>query len=824
MGSFLRDIRYAWRTLAKNPGFMVVAILTLALGIGANVAIFSIVYAILLRPLPFPQQQQLVRVFDDLRGPNVPNVGMSEPELLDLQNRSGVFQDISVVWPINADLSGGNRPERIEALATSPNYFTLLGAQPQVGHLYTQADIVPGFLNAVVLSDGFWRRQFGADPNIIGKSLRIDNDPYQVVAIMPPDFRHPGRTLQTDVDCWIAAGYEADPFPHPPVRAIRMFPGAIARLKPGLTVAAAQAKLETFAAQLRAQYPVDYPEPARWTPRLVSIQEDLVGNVRTELLVLFGAVAFVLLIACVNLANLLLSRSAGRQREIAVRLALGAGQRRLLIQMLTESLLLSTIAGAVALLTVVWLKASLLRFAPASLPRLNEVNFGGGVLFFAFALSILTGILFGLVPALQASNISQVASLREGSRGSGSSRTQARLSRWLVVSEIALSLILLVGAGLLLRSFWRLLEVQPGFSPHGIVTAQIWMPVPNNPAADPYRPPEKRAAFLREVVRRVALIPGVDAAAIGGTNSLPMGGGRNGFPFTIEGRPDDSRTTPIAEFAGVSPNYFDVLGTPLIRGRAFLDSDEPKSQQVAIIDQTLANRYWPGQDPLGAHIQFNAQANAPNWFTIVGVVGDVKSDGFEAPLAPHIYLPVFQGPPYASVLFLRTHANPGTLGDQIRTEVQSVDSNLPLFSVRTLDEVVARSMAERRFALEILALFAAVALLLAAIGIYGVMSYAFSRRIHELGIRIALGAQRSDILRMALSEGMKLVLFGLVVGVVGAMLLTRFLRSLLFNVTATDPLVFISIAALLAAVALLACYIPARRATRVDPLVALREE
>ncbi len=824
MGSFLRDIRYAWRTLAKNPGFMVVAILTLALGIGANVAIFSIVYAILLRPLPFPHQDQLVRVFDDLRGPNVPNVGMSEPELVDLQNRSGVFQDISVVWPINADLSGGNRPERIEALATSPNYFTLLGARPQIGHLYTQADIVPGFLNAVVLSDGFWRRQFGADPNIIGKSLRIDNDPYQVIAIMPPDFRHPGRTIATDVDAWIAAGYEADPFPHPPVRAIRMFPGAIARLKPGLTIAAAQAKLETFAAQLRAEYPVDYPEPARWTPRLVSIQEDLVGNVRTELLVLFGAVAFVLLIACVNLANLLLSRSAGRQREIAVRLALGAGQRRLLFQMLTESLLLSSIAGAVALLTVVWLQASLLRFAPASLPRLSEVNFGGGVLLFAFALSILTGILFGLVPALQASNISQVASLREGSRGSGASRTQVRLSRWLVVSEIALSLILLVGAGLLLRSFWRLLEVQPGFSPHGIVTAQIWMPVPNNPATDPYRPPEKRAAFLREVVRRVGLIPGVEAVAVGGTNSLPMGGGRNGFPFVIEGRPDDSKTTPVAEFAGVSPNYFEVLRTPLIRGRVFLDSDEPKSQQVAIIDQTLANRYWPGQDPLGAHIQFNAQANAPNWFTIVGVVGDVKSDGFEAPLAPHIYLPVFQGPPYASVLFLRTHANPGTLGDQIRTEVQSVDSNLPLFSVRTLDEVVARSMAERRFALEILALFAAVALLLAAIGIYGVMSYAFSRRIHELGIRIALGAQRRDILRMALSEGMTLVVIGLVAGVVGAMLLTRFLRSLLFNVTATDPLVFVSIAALLAAVALLACYIPARRATHVDPLVALREE
>jgi putative ABC transport system permease protein len=825
MGLFLRDVRFAWRTLAKNPGFMVVAILTLALGIGANVAIFSIVYAILLRPLPFPQPQRLVRVFDDLRGANVPNVGMSQPELLDLQERSGVFDDISVVWPINADLSGGNRPERIEALATSPNYFTLLGAKPRLGRIYTKDDTVPGFIDGVVLSDGFWRRQFGADPHILGKSIRIDNDPYTVMGVMPPDFRHPGRTLQTDVDAWIAAGYAADPFPHPPVRAIRMFPSAIARLKPGLTVAEAQAKLETFAAQLSAEYPTDYPAAARWTPRLASVQEDLVGDVRTELLVLFGAVGFVLLIACVNLANLLLSRSASRQREIAVRLALGAGQGRLLAQMLTESLLLSIVAGSAALITVVWMKSSLLRLAPANLPRLSEVNFSSGVLLFTFGLSIATGILFGLVPALQASSISQIANLREGSRGSGSSRAQTRVSRWLVISEIALSLILLVGAGLLLRSFWRLLEVRPGFSPHGILTAQIWMPVPNNPQTDPYRPPEKRAAFLREVVRRVASIPGVEGVAIGGTNSLPMGGGRNGFPFTIEGRPDDAKYAPVAEFAAVSPNYFDILKAPVISGRVFSDEDQPTSQRVAIIDQTLANRYWPGQDPLGQHISFNGPPTAQNpWVTIVGVVGDMKSDGFDAPLAPHIYLPVFQGPPYASVLFLKTNGNPGALSDQIRSEVQSIDSNLPLFSVRTMDEVIARSMAQRRFALEILAVFAGVALLLAAIGIYGVMSYAFSRRVHELGIRIALGAQRVDILRMALSEGMRLVLFGLIAGVVGAMILTRFLRTLLFNVTATDPLVFVSIATLLAAVALLACYVPARRATRVDPLVALRDE
>jgi predicted permease len=810
--------------LAKNPGFTIVAILTLALGIGANVATFSIVYAILLRPLPFPQQEKLVRVFDDLRGSNVQNVGMSVPELWDFQQRSGVFEDISVVWPISADLSGGDRPERVEALATSPNYFTLLGTQPRLGRVYTQAETVPGFLDAVVLSDGFWRREFGADPNIIGKKVRLDNDPYTVVAVMPPDFRHPGRTLETDVDAWIAAGYDANPFPHPALRSIRMLPGAIARLKPGLSVGAAQAQLETYSAQLSAQYPGDYPPAVRWTPRLVSVQEDLVGKVRTELFVLFGAVACVLLIACVNLANLLLSRSAGRQREIAVRLALGAGRNRLLLQMLTESMLLSIGAGAIALLTVVSIKASLLRLAPANLPRLSEVNLNGGVLLFAVVVSISTGILFGLVPALQASNANQVSNLREGSRGSGSSRSHTLISRTLVVSEIALSLILLVGAGLLLRSFWRMLEVRPGFNPHGVVTAQIWMPVPNDPSTDPYRPPDKRAAFLREAVRRVSAIPGVEGVAIGGSNSLPMGSARNGFPFVIEGRPADSERSPVAEFAGISPDYFEILGTPLMQGRVFLDSDEPKSQPVAIIDQTLANRYWPGENPLGKHIQL-FQANPQNpWITIVGVVGDMKSDGFDAPTAPHIYLPAFQGPPYASVLFLRTHANPGTLGDQIRAAVQSIDSSLPLFGVRTMDEVISRSMAERRFALEILAIFAGVALLLAAIGIYGVMSYTFSRRIHEIGIRVALGAQRIDILRMALGEGMRLVVLGLVAGLIGAVALTRFLRSLLFSVTSTDPLVFASIAVLLAAVALFACYIPARRATRVDPLVALREE
>ena len=824
MNSFLQDLRYATRMLAKTPGFTVVAILTLALGIGANVAAFSVVRAVLLRPLPYPQAGQLVRVFDDLRASNVRDVGMSQPELEDLQNRSGVFQDISAVWPISANLTGGDRPERVEVVATSTNYFTLLGASPQLGRIYTKQETVPGFIDAAVISDGFWRREFGADPHAVGKKIRLDGDLYTIVGVMPPDFRHPGRTLQTDVDLWIAAGYSANPFPTPPQRAARMFPGAIGRLNPGISPQEAQAKLDTFSANLSREYPTEYPAAASWGTRLVSIQDDLVGAVRTELFVLFGAVGCVLLIACVNIANLLLARGAGRQREVAIRLALGASRGRLIGQLLTESVLLAAISGLFALLTVVVLKSTLLKLAPADLPRLNEVSISGGVLLFAFFISILTGVVFGLVPALQAASSSQLASLREGSRGSGTSKKHTRVSRFLVASEIALSLVLLIGAGLLLRSFWQLLQVKPGFNPRSVVTAQIWMPVPNDPTADPYRPPEKRSAFYRELLRRVSEIPGVQQAAIGSGGSLPMTRARNSFPFTIQGRPADAERIPVAEFAAVTPEYFRTLEIPLVSGRNFSTSDDVTSQRVALIDDTLAHRYWPGEDPTGKQIKAGALNSQAPWVTVVGVVATIKSDGFDAPAAPHVYFPLFQNPGVTAAIYLRTSADPGTLGDTIRHEVQSVDPGIPVFAVRTMDEVVAKSLADRRFALVILAVFAGVALLLASIGIYGVMAYTFSQRTHEIGVRVALGAQRSDILRMALGEGMLLVAIGLGAGLIGATIVTRFLRSMLFSVTTTDPATFGAIAALLAAVALFACFIPARRATQVDPLVALRED
>jgi len=825
-----QDIRYAARTLRRNPGFTLVAVLTLALGIGANVAIFTVVHAVLLQPLPFPHPEQLVRVYDDIRSSNTHDIGMSIPELWDLRDHSGVFQDISALVSADANLTGGDHPERIELLGTSANYFTMLGAHPQLGRIYTSADARPGFSDPVVISDAFWHRTFGADPNVLGKKIRVDGDLYTIAGVMPPDFRHPGRTLTADVDVWGTAGFAADPFPLPVVRATRFLPGAIGRLKPGLTLAQGQSQLDDFVAQLSRQYPDEYPAAAGWSVRLVPIQQDIVGNVRTELFVLFAAVAFVLLIACVNLANLLLARSARRQREIAVRLAVGAGRSRLVTQLLTESILLGTIAGSAALLTVFWLKSSLLRLAPSDLPRLNEVSLSPGVLFFAFLISILTGVFFGLAPALQSARTSQITALREGTGGAGSSKHQMKFSRLLVASEIALSLVLLIGAGLLVRSFWHLLEVRPGFEPHHLTTAKIWLAVPNNPREDNYFTPERRAAFQHEILRRISAIPGVEQAALGTPSSLPMEGKHAQAPFVIENRALDSERIPVAEIASVSPSYFSVLKTPLITGRFFADSDDTKGQQVALIDETLARRYWPDSDAVGQRLRLavpslrNQNAAQNPWLTIVGVVANIKSDGFDAASAPHIYRSVYQAPSYAGVVYLRTTADLGILGEAVRAEVQTVDPTIPVFGVRTMDFIVSAFLAERRFAFELLGIFAGVALLLASVGIYGVMAYTFSRRTNEIGIRIAMGAKRTDILKMALTEGTVTVAFGVVVGLFGSLALTRFLQSMLFSVKPTDPATFATIAALLAGVTLLACVVPAHRATRVDPLIALRHE
>jgi predicted permease len=823
MVSFFQDLRYAARTLLKSPGFTIVAVLTLALGIGANVAIFSVVYGVLLRPLPFAHPEQLVRIFDDLAGPNTLDVGMSAPELWDLEERSGVFQEVSAVAPSNSAVGGGERTVRAEGLITSPDYFELLGAKPELGRVYTRQDSVPGFLEPVVISDGFWRRNYGSDPNIIGRKMSLDRDLYTIVGVMPPGFRHPGRTLDTDVEVWLATGFSGQPFPVPADRTLRLIPAAIGRLKPGVTVAQAQSQLNAYVAQLARDYPAAYPAASKWAVRLVSVQEDLVGAQRTQLFILFGAVGFVLLIACVNIANLSLARSSGRRREIAIRLAMGASRTRLARQLLTESALLAVISGVVALVTVLFLKNAIVSAAPADIPRLNEVDVSGKVLFFAFVISIFTGVLFGLAPALQASSPNQVENLREGGRGSGASRRHSRLSRILVMSEVALSIILLAGAGLLLRSFWRVLQVRPGFNPSHLTTVQIWIPQPNNPDMDPYGPMEKRAVFLMEIYRRVATLPGVEESAIAGNDTLPMNSGRNYSPFSIQGRPAESERSPVADVAIVDTQYFRTMEVPLMAGRNFTATDTNITQPVAVIDQTLARRYWPDQDPVGQQVKFGFGLG-PKGVTIVGVVGDIKSDGFEAASVPHIYVALGQFAPVNAVLFLRSRSDAERLGEAVRHVVQSMDPNVAVHSVSTMDQIIARSVADRRFALELLGVFAVVALLLAAIGIYGVMSYAFSQRTHEVGIRMALGAQRLDILRMALVEGMGIVVIGLVAGLAGAAVMTRFFQSMLFDVAPGDPITFLTASAVLAGVAFFACYIPAQRATRVDPLVALREE
>jgi len=823
MHSIWQNLRHAARMLWKQPGFTIVVIITLSLGIGANTAIFSVVNAVLLRPLPFPHAEQLVIVRDDLTSRQLENIGLSVDELRDLQERSGVFEEVSAVWPVDANLTGSDRPERIELLAVSANYFSLLGASAQLGRVFGPQDKAQGFAEGVVISDGLWHRLFGADKNVLGRKVYADSDLYTIIGVMPPGFRHPGQTLRNEVDIWGTAGFAANPF-GPPIRAQRILPGAIARLKPGLTVPQAQAKLDAFIANLRSEFPKEYPAESGWSVRLLPARETLVGNVQTTLLVLLGAVGLVLLIGCVNIANLMLARSSARRREMAIRLALGASRRRLVVQLLTESLLLAFIGGVVALLMVVSVLHALLGLVPSDIPRLQEVGVNLSVLGFVFLVTLVTGLLFGLVPALQASRPDVVVNLKEGSQGAGLGARHHRFRSALVVVEFALSLVLMIGAGLLLRSFGRLLEVKPGFDPHNVLMARIWLPVPNNPDLDPYRPPAKRAAFVAEVLRRTTALPGVQYAAVSGGNSVPLIGPHNSGTFVIEDQAALDSNPPRAQFSQVSADFFRVLSTPLVRGRFFASSDDLQAPPVALIDEALAQRYFPNQDPIGKHIKARARDSKAPWITVAGVVGNIKTDGFDQPDQPHLYVPILQNVGYAMAVFVKTETNPMGLTQPLRQQVQAVDANLPLFGERGMEDLVSASLAQRRFAMEVVGLFAVLAMLLAGVGIYGVMAYLVNQRTREIGIRLALGASHGAILRWVLSQGMWLTVVGATLGVATALAATSLLRSLLFGIARTDPITYAGLVLLLAVVALLACYIPARRATKVDPLVALRYE
>ena len=826
MGTLLQDVRYGLRMLIKKPGFTIVAVLTLALGVGANTAIFSIVNAVLLRSLPYRDPDRLVRIYFNEPGVGLRDVRFSKPEMDDLQTRAGVFEDVSPIFEGSENLTGTKQPERVEGVNTSFSYFSMLGVIPQIGRLYGPQDFVPGFAPEAVISDGLWRRAYGADPNVLGRSIRIDNDPLTIIGVLPRGFRHPGPTTSGDAEVFGAGGFSGDPFPQP-MRGTRVLVSGIGRLKPGLTLAQAQARLTAMAQELRHDFPTDYPPQAQWTIEIQPLQETLVGKVRPMLLVLLGAVILIVFIVSLNIANLLLARASGRQQEMAVRLALGASRSRMVRQMLTESMLLSLIGGAAGIVTAVGTLGFILRFMPSNVPRLSEVRIDWVVLAFALLISILTGLVFGLAPALHSAKVALSSAIREGGRGSGYSTKTGRLRDVLIVSELAFAVILMVGAGLLLRTLRDLLQENPGFNPTQVVTANIQLPNPNEPEADPYLDNLPRATFDRELLRRMKAIPGVELAAI--TSSLPTTntnpnavGGLANEGFAIEDRPVESSQGLHAERIRISPDYFKVLQATLLRGRSFTEGDEEGKPLVAIIDESTAHKYWPTRDPLGRRVRFGRDPTKP-WTTVVGIVKDIKNDGLDIDGVPHIYVSTYQDSSKELSVVLRTSLPATLLEPQIRHEIQSIDPGLPVFNVSSMNDVLDRSLASRRFSADLVGGFAGLAMLLASIGIYGLLAYMVGQRSREIGIRMALGAQRDDILRMFLRKGVALAGVGIVAGLVISASTASMMASLLYGVRPHDPAVFLIVPLLLFAIAVLASYLPARRATMVDPIIALRE-
>jgi predicted permease len=819
------DVRYAVRMLRKSPGFTVVAVLTMALGIGATTAIFSVVDATLFHPLPYPQPDQLVSVQDDLPGVGSYDVGLSQPEWLDLE-RSGIFEHISPVWFDENNLTGSSRPTQVRLSSVAPNYFAVLGVKPQLGRTFPAADRSPSFTQEVVISDGMWKRGFGGGPNILDKSIRLDTDLYHIVGVMPPGFHPPGRTTEErNLDVWAATSFYGAPmFDHPP-RSGRNIPGAIARLTGGLTIVAAQSRVDALVATLRAQFPSDYPPQTAWRVRLVPLKETVFGNVRQSLVLLLAAVGLVLLIGCVNVANLLLARASARSRELAVRQALGAGRGRLTRQLLTESVVLSLLGGFAAMGLLLACEGYLLRLVPDGLPRLNEITISWNVLLFALGATAISGAMFGLVPAMQAGRVDVTAALKSDARGSTDSGEHSRTRRLLIVTEFALSLVLMVAAGLLLRSFRDLLNVPLGFNPQRVLTVRTRLPYPNDVSIDKYRTIAQEAPFLRELVRRSQRLPGVEEVALGSSSAIPLDHPQqdaNLMPLLIEGRSTDAAQAPLVEGSVVTPEYFHLLGRTLLRGRLLTNFDNESAPGVAVINDAMARTFWPNTNPLGQHVKLSRSATS--WTTVVGVVADARTESLKDAGVPEIFASAYQKPAKHLAIFLRGQVDAATISDQVREQVQLVDATLPVSGAHILEETVAASLSERRFSMEMVGLFAVTALLLAGLGIYGVISYIVSERTREIGIRLALGAQPRTIVRMVLGQGMPPILVGAMIGLVCALAVSRSMAGLLYGVRPTDPATFSTVPLVLVAVALFACYIPAARATRIDPMITLRDQ
>jgi predicted permease len=823
-----QDVRFASGLLRKSPGFTAVAVLTIAVGIGATTAIFSVVDATLLHPLPYPHPEQLVGVEDDLPGVGARDVRMSVPEWHDLE-RSGIFAYISPIGGGDVNLTGCSHPERVSFLAVAPNYFALLGVRPQLGRAFDPGDRTPGFNLEAVISDGLWRRSFAADPRILEKSLRLDNDMYRVVGVMPAGFRDPGRTRQQrNTEVWLGTNFGAAPTP-PPVRSARFLLEPIARLEGGLTLAAAQSRLDALVATLQRQFPGDYPAQSAWTVRLVPLKDRLFADVRQSLVLLLGAVGLVLLIGCVNVANLMLARASARRREMAVRQALGAGRRRLVAQLLTESVLLS-LAGGIAGMAILFVsKALLLRLVPDSLPRLHEVSIDWRVLLFALAVSLAAGAAFGLAPALHAGRLSLTHTLKQEGRGATGSGEQARTRRALVVTELALSLVLMIAAGLLLRSFRDLLDVRLGFDPQQVMAVRIWLPIPNDPKTDVYRTAAQEAPFVCEVLRRTRALPGVEQAAIGDVAAIPLGHDRNDllpFQLILDGHETPTDQAPLVGRLVVTPEYFHLMGMTLLRGRLFNELDNDKAPTVAVVNEAFARTYFPHADPLGKRLKVPAPGNAfaLSWGTVVGVLAEARTESLAQEAVPQVYLALYQRRAKDLAVFMRGRLDTAAIPARLREQVQSIDPELPVYGAQRLDDVVSDSLSARRFSMQIVGLFALTALLLAGLGIYGVISYLVSERTHEIGLRLALGAHRRNVLRIILRQGLGLAMAGAAFGLASALVVSHLMAGLLYGVRPTDPLTFVGVAAVLVVVALLACYLPARRAMSIDPMAALRVE
>ncbi|HTB12470.1 MAG TPA: ABC transporter permease [Bryobacteraceae bacterium] len=823
----MKDVRYAMRSLGRNPSFTSIAILTIALGIGATTAIYSVVDATLLHPLPYPQPEQLVRIQEDFPGVGAHDVRLSVPEWKDFQN-SGIFQYVAPEVSGSVNLTGSSQPARIQVKSVAPNYFTLLGVKPELGRVFHPDDPTPGFNLESVISDGLWKREFGADPHILGRSLRLDNDVYFVIGVMPPDFHDQGRTPEIrNTEIWSAFGFSSPRLP-PPARSTRTLRPPIARIKPGLTIAAAQSRLDALVVTLQKQFPADYPPESAWRVHLVPLGETVVGKVRQPLLLMMGAVGLVLLIGCVNVANLLLARATSRGREMAVRQALGGARMRLIRQLLTESLLLSLLGGIAGLAILFFTRKLLLEIIPATLPRLHEISISWTVLLFALGVSVLAGVFFGLAPALQAAGIDPIHVLRQEGRGSKGSRSQTLTLSALVVTEFALSLVLLIAAGLLLRSFWDLYNVRLGFDPDNVMAVRLWLPNPNDPATDIYGTPDQEARFIQEILRRGRSLPGVTEIAAGTQESIPLNHDKNPFALVLEGNSEGSSTRTNlphqVQGSSVTPEYFHLLGIPLLRGRLFAEFDIENAPRVAIVNEAFARTWWPDQDPLGKRIKLGQPGRAAtSWTTVVGVVTDARTETLEDTNTPQVYLSCWQRTDKELAIFLRGRLDLAKLPEQARDMIQSLDPELPVFGAKRLPDVVSGSLSQRRFSMELVLLFALTALLLAGIGVYGTISYIVSGRTRDIGIRIALGAQRRTILHMILRQGLALALAGAALGLVGAWIVSHLMAGLLYGVSPSDPLTFICLTVVLIIVALAACYIPARRAMRVDPIIALRE-